>query len=100
MLKECLINMLKIDKETTDVFKNAKGKAKSYKQIRENVLHLLHAFLKDSERISGSFDFTIDFSKGDSLKSHTGLFSETGLFGMLEDSDCILINQASLFIEA
>lgn len=74
MLKECLTNTLGDDTITTDVFKNAKGEAKSYKQIKGNFLHVLNAFLKETESISSAFGLTIDFRKGDDFGSHTVFF--------------------------
>lgn len=63
MLKECLKSMLGDDNGTTDVFKTAKRRNKSFKQITRNLLHLLNEFLTETERVSVGSRLTIDFQK-------------------------------------
>lgn len=100
MLRECLLSILGDDKRSTGVFKDAMRGAKSYKQIKSNAFHPLKAVLKETERIPDAFGLIVDFSKGDGLRSHTGLFPETEFVEMLEASDYNPINEVFYFLEA
>lgn len=62
-------------------------KMRTFKQVRNTVLHEQYYFLRTVGETSEGYAFHVDFAKGECGGRLTGLFTETGVAGMLKASD-------------
>lgn len=74
------------------------GDKRSIKEIRKLVLRLLNLFISNVDKLSVGYDFHVDSFKGIINGNLSGLFTDSGILGMLEASDLDRIDEVYPFI--
>lgn len=87
LLKECLFNYLCHCFCTSPSMRYVSGEPEPYNVIQRRVSELINKFLRDTELQSPGTGLKINFSKGESKRSLSGIFTMTGVTGTLEASD-------------
>lgn len=100
ILKECLTNFLEGSERTTKNMKTFKGNFKSYKQVKNFFISNLNLSLREKFQTPLWFGQQIDFSMGESVLYRSGLLTENGLIGIVEETDSDMIDQVLLFLGA
>ena len=98
MLKECASRMLSDSSRFSSSLLTGNGDKRPFNTIRRTVLRAMNCFLSDVDRSSPGFNLRVDFSRRCSGGTLSGLFTETGLVGMLEGADFNSVDMVSPFL--
>lgn len=99
-LKECATVRLEDRTLSSNAIKSSSGAPRMFFSIRRTILRILNSFLSNVEHISVGYDLHVDFSKHSCSGTISGLFTDSGIAGMLEASDLKSVDMVSPFLGA
>lgn len=86
-LMECVCTLLKYEERPSTSMPYVSMQRRPFKRIRKTILATLNAFLRLAQTSSPGYGLHVDFSKGECGGRIYGLFTETGILGMMEAAD-------------
>lgn len=95
MIEEAASIILKDETRFSTSIRTTNVDNQSFKANRKLVIWLLNLFISNIEKTFVGHDFHVDFSKGIINANISGLFTESGILGVLEASDLNRIDEVA-----